>query len=296
MSALLPQFHEPTYEDARLIPTLWQCPSRVCEYSFANMMMWRKTYHTKIAEFHGAVYIRFGEGEDSHYMAPCGGDFHEGVQILKALCERDRRPLLVFGYDDEGMDRLSLEFRSVQREEFRDEFDYIYRVSDLAELPGRKYHGKRNHIAAFSRKYNWRYETLSDQNVTAVHTLADRWCSTRVDEDGSLAAENASIHELLEHRDEAQLKGGVLFVGEEAVAFTFGAPLCADTFDTLVEKALPEYADAYAVINREFAARELSGFTYVNRENDVGAEGLRRAKLSYHPVMLVKKTLCTVEE
>ena len=88
--------------------------------------------------------------------------------------------------------------------------------------------------------------------------------------------------------------GGLIRVDEKAVAFTFGSPLCADTFDTLVEKALPQYAGAYAVINREFAARALGDYIYVNRENDVGSEGLRRAKRSYHPVMMVKKTLCVL--
>ena len=295
MKDALPRFREPTYEDARLIPKLWACPSRSCEYSFANLMMWRHVYGTQIAEWNGAVYIRFG-GEDSHYMAPCGGDFYEGAHVLKALCAQDQRPFLVFGYDENGMDRLESEFSSVKREEFPDEFDYLYRVSDLAELQGKKYHSKRNHIAAFSRKYDWHYETLCDNNVDAVHKLADRWHESREDADGTLAAENEAIHELLAHRTEIGLKGGVVFVGDEAVAFTFGAKLCADTFDTLVEKALPEYAGAYAVINREFAAHELGGFTYVNRENDVGSEGLRRAKQSYYPVMMVKKTLCTIEE
>ena len=87
----------------------------------------------------------------------------------------------------------------------------------------------------------------------------------------------------------------ILDVNGNVIAFTFGAPLTDDTFDTLVEKALTGYEKAYAVINREFARYTIAGYTYVNRENDVGVEGLRRAKLSYHPVALVKKILCTFE-
>lgn len=296
----MPEFHAPTFADARCIPLLQQCPSRCCEYTFANLMMWRRHFGTEIAILDDTVYIRFADEGSYNYLAPAGGDFEQGVNTLKALCAREGHPLRVFGYDENGIDRLAALLPVIDRQEFEDEFDYLYRVSDLARLEGKKYHGKRNHIAAFSRAYNWTYEPLEERNADEVHALADRWCAARTaqsgDEDGALRDENTAIHELLHHREVTQLIGGVLRVDGQAVAFTFGAPLCADTFDTLVEKALPEYAGAYTVINREFAANALSAYTYVNRENDVGAEGLRRAKRSYHPAMMVKKTLCTIAD
>lgn len=296
----MPEFRPPVFEDADYIKQLQVCPSRCCEYTFANIMLWRRHFGTEIARVGDTVYVRFKKGEHPSYLAPSGGDFERGVHTLQALCAREGHPLRVFGYDECGMERLAAELPVVQRQEFEDEFDYLYNVRDLALLEGKAYHGKRNHIAAFSRKYPWTYEPLDDGNVEEIHALADEWLTARAallgDEDGALRDENIAIHELLHHREAVGLIGGMIRVEQKPVAFTFGAPLCADTFDTLVEKALPDYAEAYTVINREFAAKALGAFTYVNRENDVGSEGLRRAKQSYHPVMMVKKTLCTIAQ
>ena len=300
MSTTLPVFHKPTFGDVDCIPLMQVCPSRCCEYSFANMYMWRNLFNTEIARVGDAVYIRFSGEDEPNYLAPAGGDFLENLHRLEAVAAAEGHPLRIFGYDENGMDRLEAERTVLSREEFEEEFDYLYRVSDLATLAGKKYHGKRNHIAAFSREHEWVYEPLSAENVADIHSLADEWYTARValqgDGDGALLEEKNAIHDLLDHRDEVGIVGGLIRVGEKAVAFTFGCRLCADTFDTLVEKALPDYAGAYTVINREFAKNASSEYTYVNRENDVGSEGLRRAKHSYHPVMLVKKTLCTLGE
>ena len=291
-------FHTPTYEDASwCIPLLKSAPSRCCEYSFANMMAWRTHFDTQVALVDGCVVVRFG-GEFLHYLAPAGQNTAQALSTLYRDARAQGKPLYVFGYEQEDIDRLAKEYTIASCEEYRDEFDYLYRVTDLAQLAGRDYHAKRNHIAAFSREYAWQYEELQDENVAEVIRAADVWYKQRVaanKDDGELLSENEAIRELLAHRNEIALRGGLIRVNGEVVAFTFGAPLTDDTFDTLVEKALVGYEKAYAVINREFARHSIAEFTYVNRENDVGAEGLRRAKLSYHPVALVKKILCTME-
>lgn len=291
-------FHTPTFEDAAwCIPLLKQCPSLCCEYSFANMMMWREYFDTQIAAADDAVVVRFG-GDMPHYLAPAGKGADRLLHRLYEDAVSHGEPLLVFGYEEEDIERLSERYTVISSTEHRDEFDYLYRVEDLATLAGRKYHSKRNHIAAFSREYTWQYEELNDQNVADAVLLADEWYAERMqaqgDEDGQLLAENRAIHELFDHRCDIQLIGGLIRVEGRAVAFTFGTPLTEDTFDTLVEKALEPYNKAYAVINREFARESLGKFTFVNRENDVGSDGLRRAKLSYHPTALVKKILCVI--
>ncbi len=298
MSANL-SFHTPTYEDAAwCVPLLKAAPSPCCEYSFANMMAWHRHFDTQIALVEGCVVVRFG-GDLPHYLAPAGKNIERALDALYMDARANGKSLYVFGYDEEGVERLSQEYTITSREEYRDEFDYLYRTEDLAQLAGRKYHAKRNHIAAFSHEHVWCYEELQDENTADVIRAADLWCQQRIavqgDADGALQAENKAIRELLAHRRETELSGGVIRVDGDVVAFTFGAPLTEDTFDTLVEKALTGYEKAYAVINREFAQHTIAGYTYVNRENDVGAEGLRRAKLSYHPVSLVKKILCTIE-
>lgn len=291
-------FHTPTFADAaRCIPLLKQAPSRCCEYSFANMMMWREYFDTQIAFTEDSVVVRFG-GDTPHYLAPAGCSAAETLQELYEEARAAHEPLYVFGYGDEDIARLREVYTVESCTEHRDEFDYLYRVEDLANLSGRNYHAKRNHIAAFSKEYAWQYEELDERNLADVSATADEWYEQRVsaygDPDGALAAENRAIHELLAHRCEIELTGSLIRVDGRAVAFTLGSPLTDDTFDTLVEKALPPYEKAYAVINREFARHTISGYTYVNRENDVGVEGLRRAKLSYHPIALVKKIMCTI--
>lgn len=291
-------FHTPTFEDAALcIPLLKQAPSRCCEYSFANMMMWRAYFDTQIAYTEDAAVVRFG-GDTPHYLAPCGSGALRVLHQLHAQSLAHGEPLYVFGYDDEGIQNLRETYTVTECTEYRDEFDYLYRVEELATLAGRKFHAKRNHIAAFSKEYAWQYEELCDANVSDVLSAADVWYRQRAeaqgDPDRALLAENRAIHELLQHRREIELTGGLIRVDGQAVAFTLGAPLTNDTFDTLVEKAISPYEKAYAVINREFARVTLRNYTYVNRENDVGVEGLRRAKLSYHPVALVKKIMCAI--
>lgn len=292
-------FHTPTYDDAAwCIPRLKQAPSRCCEYSFANMMVWREHFDTQVALVEDAVVVRFG-GDCPHYLAPAGKETRRALQVLYEDARAAGTPLYVFGYDDEALARLETQYRILARQEYRDEFDYLYRTEALATLAGREYHAKRNHITAFSRENAWCYEELCDDNAADVLWATDTWFHERVavcgDEDGALLAENRAVHELMVHRRETELRGGLIRVAGKVVAFTLGAPLTADTFDTLVEKALPGYEKAYAVINREFARHSIGDFTYVNRENDVGLEGLRRAKLSYRPTALIKKILCTIE-
>ncbi len=297
MSVTIP-FHTPTYEDATwCIPLLKQAPSPCCEYSFANMMMWRTHYDTEIACIHNAAVVRFGE-ELPHYLAPAGEGAQAALQHLHAEALAHGEPLYVFGYDETDVARLCEQYTVCEATEHRDEFDYLYRVDELATLGGRKYHAKRNHIAAFSKEYVWQYEELNNTNAADVQKTADVWYAQRVaavgDADGALHAENRAIHELLAHRYSIELRGGLIRVDGQAVAFTLGVPLTHDTFDTLVEKAVAPFEKAYTVINREFARESLHDFTFVNRENDVGVEGLRRAKLSYYPTAMVKKILCTI--
>lgn len=261
------------------------------------MMMWREYFDTQIAYNDDVVVVRFG-GERPHYLAPAGDAADRALRTLYDDAVSRGEPLYVFGYDEDDIRRLWGQYTVESCTEHRDEFDYVYLVEDLACLAGRKYHAKRNHITSFSNEHVWRYEELCDNNVADVLVAADTWYQQRVavygDPDEALKAENEAIHELLSHRRECELMGGLIRTEGCVVAFTFGAPLTDDTFDTLVEKALSPYEKAYAVINREFSRNTLRGYTYVNRENDVGVEGLRRAKLSYHPTMLVKKIMCTI--
>ena len=175
----------------------------------------------------------------------------------------------------------------------RDAFDYIYLQSDLATLSGKKYHSKRNHISAFSKKYEWHYEAVNESNIDAVRECARLWYKENADRmSKTMLCEQNGIELMLSNMQSLNIKGGAVFVEGKAVAFCLGSPINSKCFDTHIEKALSEYSEAYTVINREFAKNELDGYMYINREDDLGLEGLRRAKLSYKPAILLKKFEC----
>jgi len=301
-------FHQPTLDDAEpAMPAMRRDHHRFCDFSFVNSLIWRSHFHTVLAIQDEFVFLKFGR-DNPAWVYPLGGGLERGMALLFDMAEAEKwqmaapEKLRIFGWDKAGM--AWLENRWPGRFTFTTnpaDWDYLYRTADLAGLPGKKYHQKRNHIAAFTRAHSWEYETLEDGNLDEVLEMADLWWRSRnatepenadtvSDASASLTAENTGIHEVLEHRRVLGVEGGVIRCGGRVAAFTFGSPPTADTFDIHVEKALPEFAGAYTVINREFAANELLGrFDYINRENDMGLEGLRKAKHSYHPAEVLEK-------
>lgn len=292
-------FRAPRVEDAAwAAPLLRSGGYRACEFSFTTIFMWRKYYHNQIAEWNGTIFSRSGDTEPV-YLLPSGGDVREGIALLREWEHARGESLLLFGANREMKEQIESWFPGVfEWEPSPNDFDYLYHTEDLANLSGKKYHGKRNHIAAFSASYDWRYEPITDQNTGEVVEMTREWCRARGNcEDPGLQNENCAIREALQNREALSLKGGLIRVGGDGgkvVAMTMGSPINDEVFDIHVEKALPDYATAYSVINREFAAHELLGkYAWINRENDLGLEGLRRAKKSYHPAEILEKYLGT---
>ena len=153
-----------------------------------------------------------------------------------------------------------------------------------------------NHISAFSKKYDWHYESISESNIAAVKESARLWYGENTDKmNETMLCEQKGIELMLDNMQRLSIRGGAIFVDGKVVAFCLGSPINPTCFDTHIEKALSEYSGAYAVINREFAKNELSYYKYINREDDLGLEGLRKAKLSYKPSILLKKFECVKE-
>ena len=177
----------------------------------------------------------------------------------------------------------------------RDSADYLYRQESLATLAGKKLHAKRNHINRFLENFpDYQYERINGKNWQECLELERAWVrENNPDGDADKENEERIIAYALEHRKSLNMTGALIRVNGRVVAFTLGEPLTADTFDVHFEKAYADIQGAYAMINREFVRRELSAFTYVNREEDMGIPGLRKAKLSYHPESLVEKGIVT---
>ena len=143
----------------------------------------------------------------------------------------------------------------------------------------------------FQKTYpDWKYESISDENVEDCFQMALKWRNANdVDEDDEKHAEMAVSMNSLRLYKELGLRGGLLRVNGEVAAFSLGEPVCDDTIVVHIEKARTDIEGAYSMINQQFVIHETEGFTYINREDDVGEEGLRKAKLSYHPVFMVEK-------
>lgn len=271
---------------------------RNCDLSFVNLYGWRFLYRTEWAELNGFLLFRFYVDEELAYMMPIGeGDV---APVIHALMEDARAEGAAF-----RMLGVCVDLREKLEEAFpgsfvftsdRDYADYIYLRSDLAGLRGKKYQPKRNHINKFKSSYAaYEYKPLTPELIPECLRLEAQWCrANNCAENEALVAERQFMTRVLEHMSELNLVGGVLSVDERIVAFTFGAPINQETFDVCVEKADVDIEGAYPMINCEFVNHIPESFIYVNREEDLGLEGLRKAKLSYQPTTILEKYIVTL--
>ena len=260
---------------------------RGCEYTFGNNFMWQCVFYTRIARYKDFYLIKSGSGG---YFFPAGrGDFREAVEYLKADAKENGENLKFVTMNKASMEWLSEnypdEFKFCSN---RDMYDYIYNFCDLAELKGKKYHSKRNFINRF-RENNWCYESITPQNIHECAEMNERWIKEYEAADKGLMRESCVVNRGLEHFGDLGFKGGLLRVDGEVAAFTFGEAVTCDTFVVHAEKAFTRIQGAYPAINNEFVSRECCDFAYINREEDMGLENLRKAKLSYHPAFLEEK-------
>lgn len=263
-----------------------------CEYTPATVLLWEPFYHQKIAVKNNSIFLMFdNKNTVPVFLLPLGGDLKENVNLLKEYTNSKNIPLYFLGQQGELLEEFKRHFGSEYNfEQSRDDFEYIYRADDLKNLSGKKYHSKRNHISAFNRTYNWKYEELTLNNLEQVLNMADKWAELSESEDKeSLLSENRAIKTVLPFMETLDIKGGIIKIEGEIAAFCFGTKINDSVFDVSVEKALPKYRTAYTVINKEFASRLGEDVKYINREDDMGIEGLRKAKLSYHPNILLEK-------
>lgn len=272
---------------------------RNCDLSFANLYGWRFLYRTELAELDGFLLFRFYVDGELAYMMPVGeGNFSSAVEALMEDAQTEGAAFRMLGVCVDMREQLEEAFpeRFVFTSD-RDYADYIYLRSDLAGLRGKKYQPKRNHINKFKASYSaYEYKPLAPELISECLRLEAQWCrANNCAENEALVAERKFMTRVLEHMADLDLLGGVLYVDERIVAFTFGAPINQETFDVCVEKADVDIEGAYPMINCEFANHIPESFIYVNREEDLGLEGLRKAKLSYQPETILEKYIVTLK-
>ena len=270
-------------------------PYMNCDFSFSNMCCWQFLYKSEYAVVDDFLLIRFWfQGNDRPvYMCPVGdGNITHAVSLLEEDSLSQGHPLWILGVTAIGKERLDNAFPGAFHYlPQRDYSDYVYLREDLVNLTGKKYQAKRNHINKFIKTYPYQYLSITPELVPECLELEAKWYkANRTDDDAKeLSAERRAMTFALNHASELGLIGGAICADHQIVAFSFGAPINRNTFGVHVEKADVNYEGAYSLINREFAARIPEQYTYVNREEDLGIPGLRKAKLSYYPEQLLEK-------
>ncbi len=279
MSLLDQQFWTATLADQDWIRQALRFSGRdSAEFTFGNIFMWSPSYHVSVGKVDGMLVIR----SQHSYTIPAGDG--DAGPVLQKMLDEAEEPLQLHGLDEVQKEWLEQTFPGVFTiRDNRNNANYIYEVKDLAELPGKKYHGKRNHCSYFEKTYQWSYEAVTKENLSEAKSFVDQWMkdSPERTEEECIALELA-----FQNFFELGFTGGVLRVDGKIVAFTAGEPINDQVFCTHIEKADSAYRGAYPMINREFARHALSSYKYVNREEDMGIPGLRKAKESYHPVSL----------
>ncbi len=264
-----------------------------CEYTFGNIFSYTAKMDILVADVHGCLVTRCCFTEDyAEYCFPAGkGNKIKAIEEIVIDGKEREIPFGIFGMNTENAkllrDNFSAQFDITLE---RDSFDYIYNSTDLIELTGKKYQPKRNHISFFMRNNNWSYERITRENISECIEMSEDWLSKSQSEYKSdLESELKIIKKVFDNYEALGYVGGLLRCDGKVIAYTMGERMNEDTFCVHFEKAYADIRGAYPMINQQFVKNELSGYKYIDREDDVGSENLRKAKLSYHPALLPDK-------
>ena len=289
------QFHKLTAaQKEQYEEILFSVPQRSCEYAFANLFLWGRQ---QVAFLHGCVAFFSHFNGKSVYPYPIGkGDKRKVVQLVLEDARERGIPCRFTGMNEEDMAQLENWFpgRFIFNCD-RDSFDYVYEIHTLADLKGKKLQKKRNHVNRFRAQHpDYRVEPLSCANIDRARHMVNDWYQARMkaDPQGNYLLENIAMAKAFRYFEELEMEGLVLLEGDAVLAVTMGSRLSEDTFDIHFEKAREDVDGAYPAINCEFARHlrlKYPQVRFLDREDDMGLEGLRKAKLSYYPHHLAEK-------
>jgi hypothetical protein len=269
--------------------------SRSSDFGFASMYMWDGRYKQKLCRCGDRLIVKLRYEELPFFAFPIGtGPIEPVIRQMKEFADFRGWPLRISGITDEN--------RALMEQKFPDcfvycddvsFFDYMYRTESLATLAGKKLHGKKNHCNRFEAENTWDFVPLTRELVPGCLEMLETWTNENADRlsDG-IADEHDAIVRGFDAFEELELLGGVLRIDGRIVGFTVGDIINSDTCDVHFEKAYTEINGAYPMVTREFARmmqREHPEIVYLNREDDMGQESMRRAKESFQPEYLLKK-------
>ena len=295
------EFHKPQLTDKPWVDELLRrADHRGCEYNFTNLFVWSDAYDQRIARVGDFLVTHLCGALGCSYIYPAGsGDIAPVLTALEQDAAERGVPFRLVCLTQPQIQELDTLFPGrFTFEADRDGFDYLYDIDRLADLGGKKLHAKRNHINRFiENNPSWVYEDITPESLPECLEMDKEWYRRSMVREGlaeerDLGDEGRALRLAMEHYHALGLEGGLIRVYGEVVAFTMGDLLSSDTYDVHFEKAYGELQGAYAMINREFARRVRKRHPqvrYLNREDDMGVEGLRKAKESYYPDLMVEK-------
>ena len=260
---------------------------RNCNYTFANLVGWQFWYYTEVCVLENTVVLRYTFDGQRAYMV-CTSETLS-LELIQELLDDSNGDLTLIGLEDSQVVQLSTlnSQLSTNIEPVRDQYDYIYRRTDLATLHGRHLDAKRNHIHRFRAEHpDFEYRPLTPEFFDECRRLTEIWQEEKGGSD-TINAEKQVMETIFSNWEALGMIGGSIIVDGRMVAFTYGSAVTTDTFDVCVEKADRHVEGAFAIINQQFAEHLPEQYVYLNREEDMGIPGLRQAKLSYHPEILL---------
>lgn len=268
------------------------------DFTFTNFYMWRSTYGLKVAYDSKSDYwflLARPSNWRSFFFAPLG-DWNDPVKLKLAMdqlteyCTNNQYRLFFHRTPEPFIEKLLKVDPEFEVQEDRNTHDYVYNTTELIELSGRKYHAKRNHLNQFLRGYKWEYQPMDQAVVTECLNLKTEWFDLQIPaKERNISGETDAMIAAMKNFSTFKLTGGVIRIGGQIQALTVGEMLNQNTVVVHIEKANIEFKGIYAGINQQFLMHHWADIPWVNREEDMGIEGLRKAKLSYNPAMMVKK-------
>lgn len=269
---------------------------RNCNYTFANLLGWQFWYQTEVCVLENAVVLRYTFNGQRAYMVCTSEELQ--LELIEALLDDSNGDLTLVGLEDSQVAQFNnvLPNVSVSVESSRDQYDYIYRRTDLATLHGKHLDAKRNHIHRFRAEHpDFEYRNITPELFDECRRLTEIWQKEK-DANETIDVEREVMEIIFSNWDSLGMIGGSIFVNGSMVAFSYGSAVTTDTFDVCVEKADRHVEGAFAIINQQFAEHLPERYIYLNREEDMGIPGLRKSKLSYHPEILLTDNVVHIKK
>ncbi len=271
-------------------------PRLELECSFGPCYLWGEYYGTKICRFENFILKGYFKSDGrASFTFPYGiGDTERAVRAIEEYAAQNDMPLVWGGLTSRQADFINEMYGGAFKfTPNRDYAEYIYETERLSTLAGRNLHSKRNHLNRFKSLYEYEFEMIDESNKYEALAVAEQWCKNENGdetlEDDSIGSESCAIRRSIENYERLGFKGAIIRIDGKAVAMTMGERISRDAFVTHFEKALDGYEGLYVAINYYFAKSLLGEYKYINREEDMGIEGLRRSKLSYKPAILLEQ-------